>query len=695
MSDLRKTISKFVWTKGEWQWSESLQRYTLLRREGYEYEGPWALAHNVAPTWEAEDFQFFNDNGSITTATSIAAQNTAVVKGDNIATGTIVQLKVNVGETAGAAGSGQHSGGWTLQFNVNGGSYSTVGAATTVKYADSANLTNGTAIAGADYALTWGSAGVQRDWGDECEDGVSLSGNVWSSDYCEICFVVQLDAVEDDVVRFRMLAPDGTTAVTFSNVPTITIGVQTSVINTKVLQDLDSVAVADPTDDFERLRNRLNADAFDVDYSYDTIRKRELEVYNNLFGIIDNAIATYVVGPDYAIYNKTLQDLDSIAATDLNDLLRLRDRFALSTLTADDVAEVLRLRSRTDLSEITANDVVVAIASRLRESLSTITADDLVDVLRLRERLNLSTITAEDEAFATYVPDQTGIINNELLQDLDSAALSDLVEILRLRDRQALSTIVVSDFLGDLSRLRFRILQDAAALVDSQIPVRDRNRILADVIDFVDNEVYFKLADRLIADSAVVTDDSLFYAARSKVLVGNIISLTDTLSKIRISPWSLIDVIDTSDAAIMARLRQRLTSDAVEILDNVIATYTAPGSITYNRTLSDSLTVADLLNVLRLREQLLSDSTTIVDGLVSVAIRNRGLADQLDISDLLARYLAQRKAVGDTLAMSDSVIVSTVYDTLIDFFVRHNVEQLNVDQDVKRFHIRTNVSRDT
>ncbi len=223
MSDLRKTIAKFVWTKGEWQWSELLQRYVLLNREGYWYEGLWALAHNVAPTWEAEDFQFFNDDGDITGATSIAAENVAVVKTDGIAPGTIVQLKVNVGETAGAAGSGEHSAGWTLQFNINGGGFTTVGAATTVAFADSSNLVNNTVIVVADYALNWGSSGTQRDFGDECEDGVSLSGNIWSNDFCEICFVIQLDAVEDDVVRFQMLAPDGTTAVTFNSVPTLTM----------------------------------------------------------------------------------------------------------------------------------------------------------------------------------------------------------------------------------------------------------------------------------------------------------------------------------------------------------------------------------------------------------------------------------------------------------------------------------------
>ena len=250
MSRRRKNTAKFVTTHGLLAWSEKDQRFITVGRDGYWYAGPWSLAMDTASVWEAEDFQFFNDDGSITTATPIAAQNVAVVKGDGIAPGTAVQLKVNVGETAGAAGTGQHTGGWTLQFKKGAGAWTAVGAATDVQYFDSTNLTNTTVIVLANYDLTWGSGGVQRDWGDECEDGVSIS-QTWSSDYCEICFSIKFDATgtaEDDVITFRMLAPDGSSAVTFGSVPTITMAAAVSAdLNISATLATLSIAAANAT----------------------------------------------------------------------------------------------------------------------------------------------------------------------------------------------------------------------------------------------------------------------------------------------------------------------------------------------------------------------------------------------------------------------------------------------------------------
>jgi hypothetical protein len=220
MTDHKKPTYKWVNTRVEYRWCKDTNRYIEVECEGYWYDGPWALAHDVAPSWLADDYQFFEDDAGIGSATSLAAVNTA----PSVAPGTQVRLRVNVGEEAGAAGTGEHSAGWTLQYKIDSGSWTTLGAATTVQYFDSSNLSNGTAIGVANYVLSYSGSAVQRDWGDECEDGVSLSGNIWSNDYCEIEYTVDLNTVSaGSQVTFRVLAPDGSTAVTFTNVPTIDI----------------------------------------------------------------------------------------------------------------------------------------------------------------------------------------------------------------------------------------------------------------------------------------------------------------------------------------------------------------------------------------------------------------------------------------------------------------------------------------
>ena len=155
MTDRRKDLNNQKWvnTKVEYVWSEVEQDYIEINREGYFYDGPWALAHDVAPIWEAPDYRWVNDNGTHPTdstggsggeATFAAAENTAI----SAIRGSEYRLRLGVGESNSAAGTGLHTGSWTLQFEnntQNPGTWTTLGAATDVYYYDSTHLTNGTA----------------------------------------------------------------------------------------------------------------------------------------------------------------------------------------------------------------------------------------------------------------------------------------------------------------------------------------------------------------------------------------------------------------------------------------------------------------------------------------------------------------------------------------------------------------------
>jgi hypothetical protein len=175
---------------------------------------------DTPPTWVAEDYRWYDDDGAPEAATPLGNENTAI----GISPGDKIRLRVNAGETAGAAGTGLHTGGWTLQFKVDSGSFTTVGAATDVRYFDSTNMTNGTAIPITDFVLNWSGAGVARAWGDECEDGLSASNGDWASDNCEIEYTVDFFNVNPgEQITFRLIAPDGTSAVTFTNVPTVDV----------------------------------------------------------------------------------------------------------------------------------------------------------------------------------------------------------------------------------------------------------------------------------------------------------------------------------------------------------------------------------------------------------------------------------------------------------------------------------------
>jgi hypothetical protein len=232
MTDQHKR-TKWVWTHVQSEWDEQRQRYVTKDGDGYWYDGPWALAHNVAAVFVAEDFQWFDDDAAIPNAKSLAAENTAITA----AVGQQIRLRVNVAETNNADGTGLTTGGWTLQYQINSDGWNTLGAATDVRYFDSSNLSNGTAIATGNHVLTFSGSETATNEGDECEDGVSAthSGTGWSNEVTEIEFTVDFNTNLSlgDTVTFQVLDPNGA-AVTFTNVPTATIGIAVPVGSTTI-----------------------------------------------------------------------------------------------------------------------------------------------------------------------------------------------------------------------------------------------------------------------------------------------------------------------------------------------------------------------------------------------------------------------------------------------------------------------------
>ena len=213
---------RWINTHVDYAWDDARQEYVEKNAEGFWYDGPMALAHDVSPIWVAEDYRWYDDDAAIPNATASAAENTAISV--NISATTQRRLRINVAETNGAAGTGLVTGSWTLQYDVNSsGTWTTVGAATDVRYYDSANLTNDADIIVNNFVLTY-SGNEATIIGAEVEDGVSPSVTDWSNQETEYEFTVDFAAnlSDGDTVTFRVLDPAGG-AVTFTNVPTANI----------------------------------------------------------------------------------------------------------------------------------------------------------------------------------------------------------------------------------------------------------------------------------------------------------------------------------------------------------------------------------------------------------------------------------------------------------------------------------------
>jgi hypothetical protein len=228
-------VGKFVITRGVAVWDG--ERYVTESADGYEYDGPWSRAMDTSPTWVAEDYRFYFDTGAAGSS-AIANQNTAV----SLSPSQKFRLRVAVGETALATVS--NVGSWLLQFSVNGGAFATVTTSTNVRSvaSDDAAFVDASALTQALGGVT-GSASYQSTWSEQDEGG-TLTSRTWTDDDTEYEFCLQLHtATAGQTITFRMLSPQGT-AVTFTNVPTISVAV-------RVLENLTVTQPASNGLDFE------------------------------------------------------------------------------------------------------------------------------------------------------------------------------------------------------------------------------------------------------------------------------------------------------------------------------------------------------------------------------------------------------------------------------------------------------------
>ena len=189
---------RFIWTKGVWQWLRD--RYVLVEREGYDYDGPMALCMDD-PTMRQFHFQFFNDDGTDETDSTTKAAIDTDITGKNVDENFLVRIVVD--ETAGNANTNYTV---QLQARVNGGTYQSVSGGSTIAQAvDSTKLTDGndtTQRTGSGTFLI-PNAGQDDVNGRAGSAALDFVGN----DETEFVFCVQIigsDVAEGAVLDFRL-----------------------------------------------------------------------------------------------------------------------------------------------------------------------------------------------------------------------------------------------------------------------------------------------------------------------------------------------------------------------------------------------------------------------------------------------------------------------------------------------------------
>lgn len=174
----------------------------------------------VNPVWVQGHYRYENDDGTLDGSTFIDAQDTTITQNadENF------RLRINWGESA-----NQNQGTSLtpqLQFNINGGTWTTVGSATAVQYKGSSNETdNNTGT----ERLTTAPTGCATYTQTYFDDNNTLAAQSPADAYYELSFNLYIDSAQvsdNDTINFQLV--DGAATETFTTRdtnPSLTVNV--------------------------------------------------------------------------------------------------------------------------------------------------------------------------------------------------------------------------------------------------------------------------------------------------------------------------------------------------------------------------------------------------------------------------------------------------------------------------------------
>ena len=197
----------------------------VLRREGYWYEGPWALAHDVfAP--DVSHFRFYED-GTESGSVPAAAEDTNVSNRDVSAGDSQIHIRLMVDELGAGSIPGAATDDYDLEFNINAvGWVIPTGATTGIQLDTASSLTDAAATTNRTTDGLTNGAGTFIA-GEQCDANAQVTDFLHSADnYTEhvwALLLVSADLNNGDSIDFRLSYNGGNPGMDNTQVPNVTI----------------------------------------------------------------------------------------------------------------------------------------------------------------------------------------------------------------------------------------------------------------------------------------------------------------------------------------------------------------------------------------------------------------------------------------------------------------------------------------
>lgn len=400
-------------------------------------------------------YRFYNDNGSESTGTAAAAENTALVVKPNGTKQYI--LRIGLGETGAGSINGATTDDYQLQRSYDGGAYANVTTTSTVvKAFASGNLTDaGVTTNRASDPLSDGGGSFVA--GEISETGLITDRQITANNFTEFVYTVEVvaaDVTDGKNIDFRVLLNGATTNVTYTVTPRITVSTVDAALANDV-QSTSSVSTVAVGQKHGLLANDVSSTssvstvavgqkhallANDVSSTSEVSTPALTEVGSSkavgLFSILGPAGITKM---PYGAFNHAATTVDDLHANDIESAssVSVPALTQVHALLANDVESVSSVSAPATKVPLAANDIesassvsvpvlvqVVALAANDVESASSVSVPAVAQVHNLVADFATS---ASEVSASTLV--QVHILNANDVESASTLSIPTLVEV--------------------------------------------------------------------------------------------------------------------------------------------------------------------------------------------------------------------------------------------------------------------------
>lgn len=628
------------------------------------------MTKTVNPNWVQGHYRFENDDGTLDGSTFIDAQDTTITQ----AADSNFRLRINWGEADNQSTATNLTP--ELEFNINGGTWTTVGATTAVQYTSSGNETDNNTGSERLTTAPTGSASYTQTYFD---DNNTLASQAPADAYYELSFNLTIDSAQvsnNDTINFQLVDGAATEVFTSRDTnPSLTVTLGATNYDRTLSASVD--ANDQQTRAAQALRNLLSSLE-----TNDLLTRLILREYvRNLTANISvtDGDAERLLTANYTV-TETTTITDLIIRT-LETSSQTYERFLSANIEVNDaiVRSLFRLYSRTLSDGLDVNDSITRLVAVVYERVLS-DALDANDTLSRWADLN-RTLSENLEVADSLI---LTVIGGDLFERTLSTSLDVVDSLDRETDlfRLLNSNIAINDLIVVLNLFN-RLLTDTSDVFDSltrEVAVGVTVRILSDALSVTDGDIERLLDANYTVNESLTIEDLVTRTVETIGLINRTLSaslsVNDSVSRI----LDLVRVLQTSADANDGIIRtlelfniiNRTLLAAVDINDTIGRTITTSAIV---RTLLASIGVQDLTTDQRITNAVLTTNANITDSTINEALLIRLLQDATDIDDSIIRTIT----IYTVETVRTLVASIEINDSLSTEFLLHHLVSASVD----------------